>query len=52
MDLATLTTHRQHEMEARINVLVDKCDLAIQDIKKLKMQVSKKLVDHQPAWPA
>ncbi|XP_045448947.1 uncharacterized protein LOC123657448 [Melitaea cinxia] len=38
VDLATITTHRQHEMEARINVFADKCDLAIQDIKKLKMQ--------------
>ncbi|XP_050346279.1 uncharacterized protein LOC126770772 isoform X2 [Nymphalis io] len=38
VDLATLAMHRRHEMEVRINVLVDKCDHAIQNIKNLKTQ--------------
>ncbi|XP_026490887.2 uncharacterized protein LOC113396984 [Vanessa tameamea] len=38
VDLATLAMHRRHEMEVRINVFVDKCDHAIQNIKNLKMQ--------------
>lgn len=38
VDLAKLTTHRRAEMEGRINTFNEKCDRAITDIKKLKMQ--------------
>ncbi|CAH0719527.1 unnamed protein product, partial [Brenthis ino] len=38
VDLATLTMHRRHEMEARINSFLEKCDHAIRDLKKLKLQ--------------
>ncbi|XP_026317761.1 uncharacterized protein LOC113228624 [Hyposmocoma kahamanoa] len=38
IDLATLALHRRNEMEARINIFVTKCDQAVKDIVKLKMQ--------------
>ncbi|XP_038212247.1 uncharacterized protein LOC119832629 isoform X2 [Zerene cesonia] len=38
VDLATLAMHRRQEMEARIQVFLEKCDHAIHDIYKLKVQ--------------
>ncbi|XP_045497058.1 uncharacterized protein LOC123695304 isoform X1 [Colias croceus] len=38
VDLATLAMHRRQEMEARIQVFLEKCDHAIHDINKLKVQ--------------
>ncbi|KAL0841028.1 hypothetical protein ABMA28_014796 [Loxostege sticticalis] len=38
VDLATLTLHRRNEVEARINVFLSKCDHAVNDIQKLKVQ--------------
>ncbi|XP_041978524.1 tudor domain-containing protein 1-like [Aricia agestis] len=40
VDLATLALHRRHEIEARIQTFLEKCDTAIQDIEKLKSQAS------------
>ncbi|XP_075973283.1 tudor domain-containing 6-like isoform X2 [Anticarsia gemmatalis] len=36
VDLATLTMHRRNELEARLNIFNEKCDRAVDDIKKLK----------------
>ncbi|XP_047024502.1 uncharacterized protein LOC124633352 isoform X3 [Helicoverpa zea] len=36
VDLATLTMHRRNELEARLNIFHEKCDRAVEDIKKLK----------------
>ncbi|XP_062529282.1 uncharacterized protein LOC110384726 isoform X2 [Bombyx mori] len=36
VDLATLTMHRRNELEGRINMFLEKCDHAINDIKKMK----------------
>ncbi|RVE48065.1 hypothetical protein evm_007252 [Chilo suppressalis] len=38
VDLATLTLHRRNELEARTKVFLSKCDQAIDDIQKLKVQ--------------
>ncbi|XP_028163118.1 uncharacterized protein LOC114354765 isoform X3 [Ostrinia furnacalis] len=38
VDLATLTFHRRNELEARVNVFLNKCDHAVNDIQKLKVQ--------------
>ncbi|CAB3253701.1 unnamed protein product [Arctia plantaginis] len=36
VDLATLTLHRRNELEARLNIFYEKCDRAVDDIKKLQ----------------
>lgn len=38
VDLATLTMHRRQEMEARTQIFHEKCDRAVEDIKRLKMK--------------
>ncbi|XP_052759335.1 tudor domain-containing 6-like [Galleria mellonella] len=38
VDLATLTFHRRNELEARINIFVEKSEHAISEIKKLQVQ--------------
>ncbi|KAI5651947.1 tudor domain-containing protein [Phthorimaea operculella] len=38
IDLATLALHRRNEMETRIKSFVSKCDRAIEDILKLKLE--------------
>ncbi|XP_072932167.1 uncharacterized protein [Epargyreus clarus] len=38
VDLATLAVHRRHEMEARINGFLKKCDLAIQNVMALQVK--------------
>ncbi|XP_059045290.1 uncharacterized protein LOC131841073 isoform X1 [Achroia grisella] len=38
VDLATLTFHRRNELEARINIFLEKSEQAINEIKKLQVQ--------------
>ncbi|CAH0701359.1 unnamed protein product [Spodoptera exigua] len=38
VDLATLTMHRRQEMEARTQIFHEKCDRAVEDIKRLKQK--------------
>lgn len=45
VDLATLTLHRRNELEARLNIFHEKCDRAVEDVKKLKLKVSGKVFD-------
>ncbi|KOB66092.1 Retrovirus-related Pol polyprotein, partial [Operophtera brumata] len=40
VDLATLTMHRRHELESRTHIFNEKCERAIDGIKKLKMKAN------------
>ncbi|CAG9584527.1 unnamed protein product [Danaus chrysippus] len=51
VDLATLAMHRRQELDERIRVFLDKCDLAIDGIENLKTQ-AKSFVDHLNCEPS
>ncbi|OWR43388.1 hypothetical protein KGM_200325 [Danaus plexippus plexippus] len=51
VDLATLAMHRRQELDERIKVFLDKCDLAIDGIENLKTQ-AKSFVDHLNCEPS